>query len=236
MVRRYLRSRFKAPSVAVVFAILLLYAMAGFIFPQIYIGTCYFKRPQYIELDYYSFFSHFPITFIITPLYIIWLQFHRKYFDNTYVVSRVAKPGKFWLSRFVAVTCESAVFLVSMYLLIIFRAIFGGPSQLLPGLPGFLRDFIPQYLCFLCLAVIFLFVSALSGSAISGFICAYSFVLFDFATMQAELPFNLFVFRSVCFDTRSNPQYGAVVLFMAALTVFLITMSYQVLKNKEYLK
>lgn len=236
MVKRYLRSKVKSKTVIFIIVALLAFSLLPLISTDIIYSVAPYDKTSKLQLNYCYYFSPYTVTFLLSPLYLIWLEFQFRYFDKTYLILRISDIRRYFLTRIFLIAVESLSFTVLIYVFILFREICFDNQFAVSEFPGLAGNFLIQLSGFFTLALVFYFVSTVLDTTLIGGISTYLFVIADFAFLQSGVDFSIIVFRTLCRPFSGYKNYLSSILFILMLDIVICANYYNILKHKQFLK
>lgn len=235
MTRRYLCAKAKSRIGVAIFFALFLFTLLPLLSKDIMYAMDPLKVSPDLERNYYYFFSEFTVTFLLSPLFYLWLEFQNSYFNKTYLILRIRDINKYFLTRVLLIAAESLIFTAFIYILILFREICFDNHFAIIDYMGLFGKFTLQFFGFFTLALIFFFMANIFNSPLIGFIISYFFVIVDYTLIENQIDFSLIAFRTLCQPFRENKNYLFTLLFIIALDAALCVGYSNSLKHKQYL-
>lgn len=236
MISDYLKIKIQAKETKISILLLLLYSSIAFFNPNILAMTAWGENPPFYLANYAGFFFWFAALFFILPVYAVYLQPDRRYFENLNVIYRLRSRRKYWFIRVKIAFLESGLYVVFLYLLMLIRAgYFHQLYHYLENWSFFLKSFFLQSLAFTLFAVIFALFSMAFDRAILGFACAYLLFAYDFIASNVGLPMIYFIY-SISMTPEKESGYWSLFLTDSVLIAAFVLLGLVLLDWKDYLR
>lgn len=234
---QYLIARYKNKYVLFTAVILFAYSAVFYFFPDALSLTAWNKAPDFAEANYSGFYSIYAITFLVVPLFYIYGQPNRFFFENESTLFRFSKFKNYIGFRTFTLFAESAFFVLFLYFLIFLRSVvFHQQNQFLFMVPQYLGFAFLQTLGFSFLGVIFCFVSSLVHNALAGAVCSYAFVVYDYiCSSTGNENWVQFVGRSIALQPNDFHRYFFMVIETLLINAALVGFAYFLLGEKDCL-
>lgn len=220
MLKRYFCTSLKSKTTVAVFIALICYAIIPVFDVNLLSSTAWEATPSFFNANYANFFFIYGITFIVVPLFFVFLQPNRTFFEKDCIIVRFGSYRKYWRIRVLVISMESAAYVVFLYLLILLRAVyFGQTVKLLANILFLLKAAVSQTMTFFLLAVIFSILSDITNNAVIAFACSYALVANDYAVRQTGIGVELFALRAITIRPDHMESYISTLFLVISLTL-----------------
>lgn len=205
----YLKQRLSAKSTWLIAGLYILgfVALSLFFKPKVLVG---------LYSTYNIFFSDIPATFLLLPVYFIYLFFNYHFFGDIQILMRYRSMEKYWGERLIASLLETIVYFLFLYLLLSLQASALGQLSLLISKWSYLvACMFLQIITFFLLSEVFHLLSFLLENCIAAFFIAYLIAAYDYIAYYVLL-IPKFMFFLSFWPHRDPDNFGnyAVVLLM----------------------
>lgn len=235
--QQYLKIRLKSKYTKIAALVLIIYSLLACFNTHIFTYTAWNKTPDFIEANYSGFFSVYASIFITIPIFYIYLQSNRLFFDNTYMIFRFQTRRHYFFDRTLVLLLESFCFVLFLYCLIFLRAIlFLQVNHFSANFFQYVKFATLQTLGYFLLALIIIYISHLTNNTFLGFSLSYIFPIYDYVgnTVLGE-KYLLFAWRSIFFNPTEFHSYIFTLIYMLLLIILFSCFVYIFLIKKNYL-
>ncbi len=188
MLKEYFRLRLTDPKVRIFLAVLVIYGLAGCLWPGFLHSTDSFPKEDLALSNINNFFNPVTFTFLFGFLLLLLTREPIEYFSNISVLARMKSYKKSWGELATVLFLESFVFVLLTYFLMLLRMLwFRQASSLSHYWSGLLSCIILQM--FGCFTWMFLraCISVLSRNQAAGFCATFLAMLIDYVAQTRFL-------------------------------------------------
>lgn len=239
MLKKYYKSMFHSPLILAIFFILLILSLLV-LFPRsgmaaFLLGT---NKSQATRFDrfYISFFNLNCASVLLFPLYALYCQYNRIFFQKESVIVRFDDHYLYWKRKIIFLAIDTVIFVLFIHLLIILRfLIFNESKALLDSILCYSLIIPLNIMGFLTFGLTFQFTFAFTGNTAVSFLFSYIFIIYDVAAYNSGWPVTIYPVRTIGI-VPENYSANIINLFimLIALTV-LIAVCVSVLAKKDCL-
>lgn len=238
MIRQYFRIMIRSKTTITVMIALILYTLIPVVNVNLLVSTAWERNPSFFNANYASFFFIYGATFFTVPLFFIFLQQNRAFFEKDCVIVRFADCRRYWKIRTLVTALESAAYVLFIYFLIFLRSVYFKQSAgFLKGILFLLKAALSQTTMLFLLALLFCFISYLTNQTVLAFACAYFFVVNDYTVLQTGRGVELFALKAIAVTPESmNDYWFNLILVILIVALFFVFSLLVVDSSKDHLQ
>lgn len=227
------KSRFRLETRQLVFLALVLYWSLGLLNPDFVLAAAIEHSPPYVQALFTSFFSVFSATFLIIPLFLLYIRRPTLFYQKKVVVLRQGGPLKTARLHLFACFKTAALYLLFLYGLLLLAALIRGQFHNIP-FPDYLLRFLLQFFVLTFLMQLVYLLLLASKNSVFPFLAVYGLCAVDYTLMMAALPrIPLFVWFQIY---EMTPAYGIDLGAVILLNGFLFLLKALLLDKTEWYK
>lgn len=237
MEKYYLLNTFKNPRIFIVFAIIIIYSSFALFNPDILLLTSREDSPEFVLANYTGYFSLFPITAIILPLFFIFIQPIINHFQNIDVLTRHSYVRKISIQQSLITFVHCMLFIFFLYFIVFFRCIyFQQIEAFFKYLYFFIKSAILQIFSFNIIATLFYIFRLLYGNTIAAFLNTYAVFLYNYLVYFTIYLPSIYITEAFYIYPGKSGSYLFLLVVIIIINIPLIIIKHNLLGTKDWIK